>query len=104
MTYLVLIIILLLAYHYEPKITAWVKSLKSEKYTPCLDCGKYKMASTDTIGLNPFMYPYSATQDIDSLYILNKDKNIDVGFGVIKPIRKSDADHTIAVGQTHGDY
>lgn len=51
-----------------------------EGYRSCRDCYGLYMPKNGMSVLNPFVWPYSGTQCIDDLYIINKDSGVDLGF------------------------
>ena len=66
-----------------------------ENYSPCMDCDGYKIPRNGISVLNPYVYPYSGTQCVDNLYILNKDIGTDFNFAKGPLTQASDPDHII---------
>jgi len=66
-----------------------------EHYGPCKDCDGYKMPRNGVSVLNPYVWPYSGTQCVDDLYILNKDTGTDFNFASGPLTQASAPDHVI---------
>jgi hypothetical protein len=66
-----------------------------ENYKSCRDCGNDSVAANGTIVVNPFVWPYSGSQCVDDLYILNKDTGVDIGTGKGPLTHLNTPDHVI---------
>jgi hypothetical protein len=86
---LLIIIILLVWYLVSNKMIPG-----TESYRSCRDCDGNVIAKNGTTVLNPFVWPYSGTQCVDDLYILNQDTGIDIGSDVPMSHRNT-PDHVI---------
>ena len=66
-----------------------------ENYGPCRSCDGYKMPRNGISVLNPYVWPYSGTQCVDDLYILNKTTGADFNFASGPLTHASDPDHSV---------
>lgn len=78
----VVVILLILWYlgSIDAGVKKWFSAAAAEGYRSCRDCDGYLMPANGITVINPFVWPYSGTQCIDDLYILNKDVGLDLGF------------------------
>ncbi len=65
---------------------------RGEAYRSCSDCIN-KMPRDGILVVNPFVWPYSGTANVDDLYILNKDIGTNLGFNTAPLTHLSTPDH-----------
>lgn len=92
----VVILFLYVCWIEKDSLSTWFKK-PTEKYGPCYNqpCDNYKMPRNGSPVLNPFIWPYSGTQNVDDLYILNKDSGTDFNFECGPLTQLSAPDHVI---------
>lgn len=106
MTVLLVVIVLLLLWYCGclDKPIAWVRKnvlgecAPAENYGPCRYCdsdSNYRVPRNGTLVLNPYVWPYSGTQNVNDLYILNKDVGTDFNFECGPLTQLSAPDHVI---------
>lgn len=83
----VLLVVLIFVWYMMPQ----------EDFLSCRGCSG-KMKPGGTLAINPYVWPYSATYNVDDLYVLNKDYGIDFGFTDGPLYHKNTPDHTEMVG------
>ncbi len=84
----ILLIVILIALWYF----GYIGTGHQEAYRSCHDCIN-KMPRDGILVVNPYVWPYSGTSNIDDLYILNKDIGTNLGFGTAPLTHLSTPDH-----------
>lgn len=92
----IFIIVLVIGYEAYKYAKGKLSSVSStESYFPCNSCAGYSMAQNGTPVLNPYKWPYSGTSCVDNLYMLNKDKGVDMEFSQAPLTHAAVPDHVI---------
>ncbi len=87
---LCIVIVIILLYNYN------VGSTLTENYRQCCNCDDdYRMLDGGMIVSNPYIWPYSGTEDVDRVYQMDQRVKADFGFKREPLIHMTTPDHVI---------
>lgn len=96
LTAVAIILILFVIWYFKLDVIAWIqRAFKRENYGPCNYCDDYRVPRNGTLVLNPYVWPYSGTQNVDDLYILSRDNGTDFNFECGPLTQLNAPDHVI---------